>query len=425
MFGPHRPRLKKMKILDRYIIREHTPPFLLALSVFTFILLMDRLFELINLFVNKKVPLGIVLELFGLGLPNIVALTVPMSVLVAVLMTFGRLTQDNEFTALRSSGVSLLRLLALPLAASALVCLGLFWFSDRVLPESNHAFKNLLMDIHQAKPALKLQENAFISDFPGYNILIRRVDEARSQLYGITIYEQGEGVTPRTIIAEKGRLVSLPDLQVMRLELSRGEIHELDASDPGRYHRMSFSRHTINLPLDDRIRHQVREHRSDREMSIAMMRRAIARIDSQSAPLRSQLAAGASLPEWQRQQLESDIGGREREMRSLEVEIQKKLAIPAACVIFVLLGASLGTVTKRGGLGVSAGLSLSFFLLYWACLIGGEELADRRYISPVLAMWAANILLGACGLALTVKQNWELRLRRPRPVAPAGPGGER
>lgn len=410
-----------MKIIDRYLLREHAPQFILALSLFTFILLMDRLFELINLFVNKKVPLGIVLELFGLGLPNIVALTVPMSVLVAVLMTFGRLTQDNEFTALRSSGVSLLRLLAFPLAASVVICFGLLWFSDRVLPESNHAFKNLLMDIHQAKPAIKLLENTFISDFPGYNILIRRVDEARSQLYGITIYEQGVGTAPRTIIAEKGRLFSLPDLQVLRLELSRGEIHELDANDPGRYHRMSFSSHTINLPLDDRIRHQAREHRSDREMSIAMMRRAIARIDSQAAPLRSQLAVGAALPEWQRQQLEGDIRNHAREIRSLEVEIQKKLAIPAACIVFVLLGASLGTITRRGGLGVSAGLSLSFFLLYWACLIGGEELADRQYLSPFLAMWAANILLGVCGLALTIMQNWELKLYRgKRPLPSAG-----
>lgn len=401
-----------MRIIDRYILREHLPPFLLALSVLTFILLMDRLFELINLFINKKVPLGVVLELFGLGLPNILALTVPMAVLVAVLMTFGRLTQDNEFTALRSSGVSLLRLLAFPGAASVLICLGLFWFSDRVLPEANHAFKNLLMDIHQAKPAIQLRENAFISDFPGYNILIRRVDEARSQLYGVTIYEQGVGSSPRTIIAEKGRLVSLPDLQVMRLELSRGEIHELDAKEPGRYHRMIFARHTINLPLDDRIQHQVREHRSDREMSIAMMRRSIARIDSQLDPQRAQLAAAASLEEWRRQQLENDIRNQTRQIRSMEVEIQKKLAIPAACIVFVLLGASLGTVVRRGGLGVSAGLSLAFFLLYWACLIGGEELADRQYLSPMLAMWAANILLGACGLALTLKQHWELSLPR-------------
>ncbi len=403
-----------MRIIDRYLLREHLAPFLLALSVCTFILLMDRLFELINLFVNKKVPLGLVIKLFGLGLPNIVALTVPMAVLVSVLMTFGRLTQDNEFTALRSSGVSFARLLAFPGMASVLICLGLFWFSDRVLPEANHAFKNLLMDIHQAKPAVKLQENAFISDFPGYNILIRRVDEAKSQLYGITIYEQGVGATPRTIIAEKGRLISLPDLNVLRLELSRGEIHELDAGDPGRYHRMSFSRHTINLPLDDKIRHQVREHRGDREMSIAMMRQAIAKIDSQVAPLRAQLSGAGPSADWQRQQLENDIKSQCRQKRSLEVEIQKKLAIPAACIVFVLLGASLGVVTRRGGFGVSAGLSLAFFLLYWACLIGGEELADRQLMSPVLAMWAANIILGCCGLALTLKQQWELRLVRRR-----------
>lgn len=403
-----------MRIIDRYLLREHLAPFLLSLSVLTFILLMDRLFQLISLFVNKKVPLPVVLELFSLGLPNLLVLTVPMAVLVAVLMTFGRLTQDNEFTALRSSGISLGRLLAAPGAASVILCLGLFIFSDRLLPEANHAFKNLLMDLHQAKPALKLRENAFINDFPGYNILIKRVDEARSQIYGVTIYEQGTGSAPRTILAKKGLLVALPDLQVLRLELSQGEIHELDPNDPGRYHRMSFSRHTINLPLDEGIQHQVRSHRGDREMSIAMMRRAVAAIDSQLAPVRAQMAGAAALPEWQRQQLEQDISNRSREIRSLKVEIQKKLAIPVACVVFVLLGASLGTLTRRGGLGVSAGLSLAFFLLYWVFLIGGEELADRNYLSPVLAMWAANILLGACGLALTLVQHFEIRSLPPR-----------
>ncbi|HBE73665.1 MAG TPA: hypothetical protein DDW31_06235 [candidate division Zixibacteria bacterium] len=403
-----------MRILDRYILREHLAPFLLALSVLTFILLMDRLFQLISLFVNKKVPLHTVLELFVLGLPNLVVLTVPMAVLVAVLMTFGRLTQDNEFTALRSSGVSLARLLAAPGAASVLLCLGLFLFSDRLMPEANHAFKNLLMDIHQAKPAINLRENTFISDFPGYSILVRRVDDAKSQLHDITIYEQGTGPTPRAIIAEKGVMTPIPEMQVLRLDLSRGEIHEVDATDPGRYHRMSFARHTINLPLDERIQHQVRTHRGDREMSISMMRRAISGIDSQLVPLRDQRAAAGGLPEWQRQQMDQDIGNRSRQIRSLEVEIQKKLAIPVACVVFVLLGASLGTLTRRGGLGVSAGLSLAFFLLYWVFLIGGEELADRNFVSPALAMWAANILLGACGLALTLVQHFEIRSLPPR-----------
>lgn len=403
-----------MKIVDRYLLREHLAPFLLSLSVLTFILLMDRLFQLISLFVNKKVPLPTVLELFALGLPNLLVLTVPMAVLVAVLMTFGRLTQDNEFTALRSSGVSLGRLLAAPAMAAVIICLGLFFFSDRVLPESNHAFKNLLMDLHQAKPAIKLRENTFINDFPGYNILIKRVDEPRSQIFGVTIYEQGTGSVPRTILAKKGVLVAMPDLQVLRLELSQGEIHEIDPGDPSRYHRMSFSRHTINLPLEEGIQHQVRSHRSDREMSIAMMRRSISAIDSQLAPMRSQLAGADSLPEWQRQQMEQDLSNRSREIRSLEVEIQKKLAIPVACVVFVLLGASLGTITRRGGLGVSAGLSLAFFLLYWIFLIGGEELADRNFVSPVLAMWAANIVLGVCGLALTLVQHFEIRSLPPK-----------
>lgn len=404
-----------MKILDRYILREHALPFLLALMVLTFIMLMDRLFELINLFINKKVPLPLVSELFLLGLPNILALTVPMAVLVASLMTFGRLTQDNEFSALRSSGISFLRLLLMPALASVIITILLYLFSDRVLPEANHAFKNLLMDIHQARPALQIKENIFINDFPGYNILIRRVDEARSQLYGITIYESGRGTSPRTIIAEKGRLITQPEQQLIRLELSRGEIHEVDPNDPTRYHRMMFKHHTLNLPLDERFQHQARSHRSDREMTTAMLRSQVARIDSQIAPLKFKLETESDLPEWQGQQIRQDMANLRREMLGLKVEIQKKMAIPVACIIFILLGSSLGTIVRRGGMWVSAGMSLAFFLFYWICLIGGEELAERQLMSPTFAMWAANILLGISGLLLAFMQQYELR---PRDLGP-------
>lgn len=398
-----------MKILDRYILKEHVVPFVLALMVLTFILLMDRLFELINLFINKKVPLPLVSELFLLGLPNILALTVPMAVLVSSLMTFGRLTQDNEFSALRSSGISFVRLLIMPALAGIAITGLLYLFSDRVLPEANHAFKNLLMDIHQARPALKIRENTFINDFPGYNILIRRVDEARSQLFGITIYESGRGTAPRTIIAEKGRLITQPEQQLIRLELSRGEIHEMDPNDPTRYHRMMFKSHTLNLPLDERFQHQARSHRSDREMTTAMLRSEIARIDSQISPLKLKLETESPLPEWQLQQIHQDMANYRREILGLKVEIQKKMAIPVACIIFVLLGSSLGTIVRRGGMWVSAGMSLAFFLFYWICLIGGEELAERQLMSPALAMWLANILLGISGLLLAFMQQYELR----------------
>lgn len=403
-----------MKILDRYLLKEHVLPFLLALCLLTFILLMDKLFELINLIIGKRVPVLTVLQVFGLSLPYILAMTIPMAVLVAVLSVFGRMAQDNELTALKSSGLPLLRLVLAPLAASLALAAGVYFFSDRVLPEANHALKNLMMDIHQAKPELGLKENIFNSDFPGYNIMVRKVDSRSSGLRDIIIYEQAPGSAPRIILAESGRMSVDPGGAILRLELNRGEIHEADPGDPGRYHRMSFRTHAINLPYDAGQVAQVRSSRGDREMTSAMMRAVIARVDSAIAGLRAQLADTA-LPAWQRDDLRQEIVNRTGDIRRYQVEVQKKMAIPGACVVFVLLGIPLAAVTRKGGMGTSFGLSLAFFTLYYLCLVGGEELADRQLLSPVLAMWLADILMGAAGAGLLLWQNFEWRGRRTAP----------
>src|SRR3954469_7157704 len=151
-----------MRILRWYILRQHLVPLLLGFGVVTFILEMDVLFDYLDLVVNRGVAPGIVLQLFVLSLGYIVALTVPCAVLVAALMTFGRLSQDNEITALRASGGNLLSILAGPLAAALLLAMGLAAFNNWVLPESNHAFANLLVDIGRMRPTVRLQEGVFI-----------------------------------------------------------------------------------------------------------------------------------------------------------------------------------------------------------------------------------------------------------------------
>jgi lipopolysaccharide export system permease protein len=214
-----------MKIIDRYLIKGHILPFLLALCVLTFILLMDRLFVLISLIIQKKVPVLIVGKVFCLSLPYMLTMTIPMAVLVAVLMNYGRLAQDNELTALKSSGIPFIRLLVAPLIAGLFLTIGLYFFNDRLLPETNHLVKNLMMDISETKPALQLKENIFNSDFPGYNILIRRIDPKTSVMNNVTIYEQKQGNAPRTILASRGQILVAPQAQSLKLELTDGEIH--------------------------------------------------------------------------------------------------------------------------------------------------------------------------------------------------------
>jgi lipopolysaccharide export system permease protein len=178
-----------MHILRFYILRLHLVPLILGFGVVTFILEMDVLFDYLDLVVNRGVAPGVVAQLFVLSLGYIVALSVPCAVLVAVLMTFGRLSQDNEITALRAGGVNLAGVLLAPLAAAAVLTVGLTLFNNHVLPASNHAFANLLIDIGKMRPTVKLQEGVFIGDFPGYNLLVQSVNGRTNEMRGVTIYQ--------------------------------------------------------------------------------------------------------------------------------------------------------------------------------------------------------------------------------------------
>jgi lipopolysaccharide export system permease protein len=445
-----------MRILRFYILRLHLVPFLLGFGVVTFILEMDVLFDYLDLVVNRGVAPAVVAQLFFLSLGYIVALSVPCAVLVAVLMTFGRLSQDNEITALRAGGVNLASILLGPLATAGVLVVGLTLFNNHVLPAANHAFANLLIDIGRMRPTVKLQEGVFINDFPGYNLLVQSVNGRTNEMRGVTIYQFNPDGPPTTILAEKGYLSYTPDGRTAVLELKNGEIHEIPAEDGGtrKYRRMVFKTHVLHIAgAGGVLERSVRDTRTDREMSARALMDERRRLEDQyQSALQAQYARLAELgiehPErpphgsatwlgagfqrlvgsilgredplerWSREnpalRTEIDLWRMEREglrkrIAGLSVEIHKKFSLPAACIVFVLIGAPLGMRVRRAGPGV-AFVSVAFFLFYYLCLVGGEELANRLLLPPWLAMWLPNLVLGGLGL------DWTLRacqLRRP------------
>ncbi|HEX7078430.1 MAG TPA: LptF/LptG family permease [Candidatus Eisenbacteria bacterium] len=465
-----------MRILERYVLREHLFPFVLGFSVVIFLLTLDFLFDLVDLAVGKGISIGIVLELFVLSLGYMVALAFPCAVLIACLATFGRLSQDNEISAMRSNGVNLLRVISAPLAAAGVLAVLLVLFNNHVLPESNHALANLMADVGRKRPTTQITEGVFIDGFVGYNIFVEKVDNRTNQIRGVKIYQLNSNARPTTILADWGLIHNSPDGRVMTLELHDGEIHEVPPNDDERtYRRLQFKTHVINIrnPGADLERHD-REVRGDREMTLGMMRDNIRRIRTDlgrmvagrdeilkgagfgsydefvraavprqpprgvGAWLRGALRALSSVGPWAAeppqavkrtpaispftmdaiQMRELEIDALRRRLDSLEVEVQKKFSIPAACLVFVLVGAPLGMRARRSGIAV-AFLSILFFVFYYLCLAGGEELADRELLSPWFAMWAPNIVIGAIGLVLTL-QAAEL-IRRPRRRRPRRP----
>jgi lipopolysaccharide export system permease protein len=430
-----------MKILYRYVFREHVGPFFFGLSVIMFILVMDFILEVLNMIIGKGLNAFIILQVFVLNLAWMLALAVPMAVLVATLMAFGRLSQDNEITALKASGVSIYRLVLPALVASVVMAVGMAFFNDRVLPELNHHARLLMTDIHQKRPTWNLKENVFIDDIPGYNILIKKIDPHSSDVRGVTIYDLKKRRMPRTIIAEKGRVEFTPDGNTLIFRLFNGEIHEIDEKEPQRYRRITFDKQTIYIhDIGSRLIRSQSDYRTDREKTAAQMmedvRKSEAEVAGATQKIR-QVATSAWEKVTKNEQSEDTLSGetivldrlikenrivlneilsakqdvknKRRFINSLMVEVHKKFALAAACIAFVLLGAPLGIMAKKGGMAVGLGLSLGFFVLYWAFLIGGEELADRQLIPAFWAMWSANILIGGAGLYILVKSAKEAK----------------
>jgi len=426
-----------MKRIWFYVIRELFWPFLFGILLSTFVLIMDAILDVMNLIITKGVPTPVVLEFFGLSLAYMLALSIPMGVLVGAIMGFGRLSADNEMIAFNACGVSLADIMAPGLIMSLVIAAGLTWFNNYILPEANHRARLLMTDITRKKPTWSLEENVFLDYFDNYHILVKKIDHKSSRLSDITIFEHKNPGLPRTITAARGDMKIAGDGSLLILQLYDGQVHEPDPENPYRYRRIDFKKQLLTIEgVSSELERTKSGSRGDREMTLPMMleenrkskmkiAESKARIDQLvkgdlnrllGTPPPVENRPGRESPRPQRSQRIDDLASRieyetgtintyKKQINSMNVEIHKKFSIPVACIVFVLLGAPLGVMTRKGGMAASLGLSLFFFILYWAFLIGGEELADRMYLSGAIAMWLPNLIIGAAGLILTSRVN--------------------
>ncbi len=412
---------------------------------------------MIDLIISKGLAVTTVLKLFSLTLPFLLAMTIPMATLVAVVLAFGRLSADNEIMAFKANGVNMFRLIQPVLIASTFLTAGMIYFNDVILPETNHKFRKLMIAIHRKHPVLSIEEGVFINSFDGYQIHINKKDDNTSTIYGVVIHEMNSNMRiARTILASSGTLHFDQEKNSFIIILSDGEIHEIDPNDTDKYRRMHFKTHKLNLAIDTSINEQIQTGRGDREMNIQAMRDKITYFEKEQEKVRrKQLELEEKLINVQRdstsatedkpivnslqkdslaaisrpvatvyqpskkvtkppnrsirlknqiEQQNSRLKRLDRSISRYQVEIQKKYALPFACLVFVLIGAPMGVAGRRG---IGVVFSFFAFIFYYICLIGGEELADRRLINPYIAMWMANITLGALGVFFLFYTNYE------------------
>jgi len=453
-----------MLIVTRYILKEHLSPFFSGLATITFVFVLNLLFRELGRLLGKGLAISVILEFFILNLAWILALAVPMAVLIATLMAFGRLSGDNEIVALKASGVNLYRLIIPVAIAAVFVAIGLERFNNCVLPDANHRVRLLSRDIRKKRPTIAIEPHVFFDEIPDYSLMVYDIKKIGGEdiLKGVIIHDRSEKGKRRTILAEKGKMEYLSSPEGLKFILFNGEVHEVDDKDFENYQRSIFERQVIFIPVSNiELKRTSRGRRGEREKSASMMRddikrnlKAIKNSEEQiRQAVRNDLATifpdeyidlikrgredvnlfYAKLYSKRKQDpsirisrmidqiqgLKRIINGYRRSNNALWVEIHKKYSIPFACIVFVFIGAPLGIMARQGGLAIGGGMSLVFFLIYWTFLIGGEQLADRMIIRPATAMWSPNVLVGTLGIYLvikTVRETTFIKLDRLRQI---------
>ena len=429
-------------IAHRYILKAHFIPFIFSTLTLMGIFLLQFMMKFADRLVGKGLDTWLLIKLVVFNLSWMLVLVIPMATLVATLMAYGNFSQNNEITILKSSGVSLYKMMRGPFIASIVLAFLLFLFNDDVLPDANHQARLLMQDISQQKPTLSLEPGFFSQEVSKYAILVREINSNTNELSGVTIYDYTIPAKINVVTADKGKIYFTADQKNLVMDLWRGEIHEADVKETSLYRKLIFDKHRIVMDGSQFSFHQsqggirgerelgvdtmkaiVSNFRAEREQQIKFLKAEtnkffltdssfLTAFPNQATAVNDRLVLTRVLDKIRTAKNNITSKARsvefsDREIEKYEVEIYKKYAIPAACIVFILIGAPLGVMVRKGGFGVAASISLLFFLIYWAFLIGGEKLAERGFFSPFIGMWAANFLLGFLGLVLTIKTNRE------------------
>jgi len=357
-----------MKLLHRYIITEFIPPTLFALLVFTFVLIMERIFDSVSLLISKGVSLPSVLQLLVYTLPPLLIYTVPMAVLAGTLICFGRLSSDNEVTAIQASGVSLSSIFSPVIILSLIVSIFLISLNEDIAPKSSHQFRRLYYEIVSRNPVIKLEERTFI-DIKDYRLYVERIKQKKGKLTGVIMYEFEKDGFPTLITARKGNMAS--DEERMIMHLFDGTIQKKDKTDPAKYSITYFKNYDISIDLTEASQTKAK---GIKQMGKYELLKEMERLRQDNIPT-----------------------------HSLEVEYHQRKSLAFASFVFSLIGIPLGVRTRQKGKSVGFGLSLVLFLFYWFLLVEGITLGEKGIAPPLLGVWLPNLIIGTAGIWMIYK----------------------
>jgi lipopolysaccharide export system permease protein len=361
--------------LYRYLMKELFPSFLLGVVGFTFILLTGRILQLTELFVNKGIPLGFILKLLYFLLPSFLVLTIPMATLLSVLLTFNRLSGDNEITALKASGVSLYQMTPPVLLLALSTTLATTFLSLYSLPRANQASRSLLYEMASSRAHAGVRERVFNDEFEGLVLYVERVTPRTFQWENVFISDSRNAAETHTIIARQGMVLSDPHLFIVTLRLKNGAIHKL-GDQPNAYEKIDFNTYDLRLDLKTGLKEQKSAEKHPADMSLSELTGAVQALRSKKADFKPQM-----------------------------IKIHEKFSIPFACLVFGIIGIPLGlqSRTSRAGKSIGFAWSIVVLLIYYLLTNAGTSLAERGVILLEVGMWAANAIFLGFGIYLLIK----------------------
>lgn len=361
------------KTISFYVIKETIAPFLVGLLVFNFIFLMDAILRLTELVVNKGVKLIDISKLILYTTPSFLVFTIPMILLMAVLTALGRLSGDNEITAMKASGISIYELLT-PIMVLSLICYVLTSLvAIYALPWGNNSYNELIFDIARTKARIGIKERTFNNDFEGVVLYVNEIAVKGKKLKGVLVSEGREIDEPHTIIAREGYIISDPKSLVVTLRLIDGHIHRT-GKDLDTYQEIGFDSYDINLDLGTIIKGKKVLTKKYKEMSIVELQEKIKELRNKKGNC----------------------------FHPLQV-LYEKFSLPFACLVFGLLSVPLGIQSKPSGNLWGFVVSLGVILVYYVFLTCGEILARNGKVPLSIALWAPNFCLGALGVYMLHK----------------------
>jgi len=427
-----------MKILNRYLLKELVTPFFTTFFILFFVLLSQFILKNLDRFLGKGLSIGVILKFLFLNSAWIISLAMPMAVLVTTLMTFGKLSSNNEITAFKASGITYNALLKPCLFFGTAILIILIPYNLWLLPELNHDVRKLSFKISKNRPDIEFNENMLNTLSDKIIYLGDRINQ--NSFSDVIIFNNQFTNSHNTILAENGEFQSMHD--GILLNLNNGSIHENSIVND-EYRKTFFNNYKIAIPFDE-LGYNEKQNliKQEREMDINLLiekvyffkdkikrekkkltenkksldniDQQLANINSDNEPLKkNKLLNRKNIVEKKIVRNERLIPIYNKETNKFEVEIHKNFSVPFACIIFVLLGMPLGILAKKSNMGISVSISLGIFIIYWIFLILGEELADKTIINPFIAMWAPNIVLSIIAYylySLVNKENITLKL---------------